>query len=241
MYQRIIVALTATVVVACAPLRSPSLSGAPAYSLLQPQRDSFVVLSRGRAVGFQRTNLERTEDGYRLRDEVRVEGVVSQATEVDFRIDGSVRSVAQSDEARGQQTHVKVTYADDEVRGSATTVTAGRTGRAIASAMPANDVDDNLVAMLIPTLAWSRGAHYTITTAHAESGNAESYALTAIGSQRVTVPSGTYDTYVVELMGDGPRPLLLNVTTTRPHRIVRIVPAGQLIEFVLASSSNGPR
>jgi len=242
MNHRIIVALTTSLVVACAPLRAPSRGTSPAYDLLQPQRDSFVVLSRGRAVGFQRTNLERTPGGYRLHDEVRVEGALSQSTEVEFSAEGSTRSAAQNGNIAAP-VHIKLEYIGDGVRGGVTTPSAGRTARAIDIAMPAETVDDNLVAMLVPTLAWSRDARYTITISHLDS-IAASYWLTVTGLQRVTVPSGSYDTYKVELIGDAPEQVLLFVTVARPHRLVKVVPVGERVEFVLASgaaTANGAR
>ena len=234
MNQRMIVALSATFVSACAPLRTPSRGTAPATYELQPQRDSFVVLSRGRAVGFQRTNLERTANGYRLRDEVRVEGALSQSTELEFRTDGAMPSLTREND--GQPVHIKLEYAGDGARGSATTQSAGRTARAIDIAMPSETVDDNLLATIIPTLAWSRDARYTITMSHFDAANSL-YAVAVTGLERVTVPSGTYDTYKVELTGASSRPVLLNVTTARPHRVVRLAPAGRSVEFVLASTS----
>ena len=242
MNQRMIVALTTTLVSACAPLRPPSGGASPIeYELLQPQRDSFVVVSRGRAVGFQRTNLERTPSGYRLHDEVQVEGDLLQTTELEFTDNSSLRSVTQNGDAGRQPTRITLEYIGDGARGSATTLSAGWTARAIDVAMPAEEVDDNLLTMLVPMLTWSRESRYTINMSRFGLANAASYRLAVVGTQRVTVPSGTYDSYEVELTGDVSQRLLLNVTAARPHRVVRIVPAGQLVEFLLASSRGGTR
>ena len=57
--------------------------------------------------------------------------------------------------------------------------------------------------------------------------------LTVAGTERVTVPAGTFETYRVDQTG-GDAPLTFYVTTAAPHRVVRITFAGQPIEMVLA-------
>jgi len=52
------------------------------------------------------------------------------------------------------------------------------------------------------------------------------------GTQSVTVPAGTFDSYVVEMTG-GQVPLMFYVTTAQPYRVVKSAPVGPPIEIVL--------
>lgn len=235
MTQRMMItatALLAATLAACAAPRTASTGASPSRNdLLEPKRDSFVVLSAGQPVGFQLSSLERTPDGYRLADEVRVGQAVSQLTEVEFTTER--RSVKSEDVPY----RIVMEYAGEGVRGSNATAAESLAVSAIDRSMSAYNVADNLVAAIVPTLSWARGTRYTISMREGRQGRITSYALLATGWERVTVPSGTYDTFRVDVAGGDLRPITLNVTTTRPHRVVRLTPSGQSIEFVLASAA----
>jgi hypothetical protein len=67
----------------------------------------------------------------------------------------------------------------------------------------------------------------------ASDGSVKSYTLSVKSEESVTVPAGTFDTFVTEMTG-GQQPITLYVTKAAPHRVVKFTLAGQPLEIVLA-------
>ena len=81
--------------------------------------------------------------------------------------------------------------------------------------MVAGTIDDNAITTVIPSLAWSRNATFSLPVFASGEGVARTVTLKVTGTQSVTVPAGTFDTYLVEMTG-APLPVNLYVTTAAP-------------------------
>ena len=204
------------------------------YAALTARSDSFVVMVQGNTLGFQRTTIERTEGGFRIVDEVQMGTIMTQRTEVELGLDGALRSTRQTGQVRGQSTSIEITYHDGRAKGSATTPAAGGPATiAIDTTVALGSIDDNLITALLPALDWTPGASFTLPIFLSGKGYEQSVTLTVRGTEKLTVPAGTFEVYRVDLSG-GQAPVAMYVTTDAAHRLVKIAPQGTPLEFVLA-------
>jgi len=201
---------------------------------LAPRVDSFVVMVQGRPLGFQRTTVERTEGGLRVVDDVEIGPIMTQHTEVELSADGSLRSTKQTGTVRGQNTSIDITYHDGRAKGSSTTPSmTGLVTTSIDTTVAAGAIDDNLITALLPAMEWTPTATITLPVFLSGKGYVQSLTLSVRGTEKLTVPAGTFDVYRVELSG-GQAPIAMFVTTDAGHRLVKIAPQGAPLEFVLA-------
>jgi hypothetical protein len=204
------------------------------FSALIPRTDSFVVMVQGNPLGFQRTTVERTETGLRVVDDVQIGPIMTQHTEVELAADGAMRSTKQTGQVRGQSTTIEIAYHDGRAKGSATTPSmTGLVTTPIDTTVTPGAIDDNLLTALLPALEWSPTASITVPVFLSGKGYVQSLTLAVKGTEKVTVPAGTFDVYRVELSG-GQAPVAMYVTTDPEHRLVKIAPRGAPLEFLLA-------
>ena len=204
------------------------------FSAIVPRTDSFVVMVQGNSLGFQRTTIERTEGGLRVVDDVQIGPIMTQHTEVELASDGALRSTKQTGQVRGQNTSIDITYHDGRAKGSATTPSVtGLTTTNIDTTVIAGAIDDNLITALLPALEWSPTASITLPVFLSGKGYVQSLTFAVKGTEKLTVPAGTFDVYRVEISG-GQAPVAMFVTTDASHRLVKIAPKGAPLEFVLA-------
>lgn len=216
---------------ASAAAQSP---GSIDYAALAARTDSFVVMVQWNPLGFQRTTIERTEGGFRVVDDVQIGPIMSQHTEVELGPDGTLRSTRQTGQVRGQSTNIEITYHDGRAKGSATTPSAaGPVTAAIDTTVGAHAVDDNVIMALLPALDWAPSASFLLPVFLSGKGYEQSLTLTVKGTEKLTVPAGTFEVYRVDLSG-GQAPVAMYITTEAPHRLVKIAPQGTPLEFVLA-------
>ena len=227
----------ATVVALLLAASSSSLAQSPSainFASLVARTDSFVVMVQGNPLGFQRTSLERTENGFRVVDDVQIGPIMSQHTEIEFGPDGALRWTKQTGQVRGQNTAIDITYHEGRAKGSATTPSmTGLVTTAIDTAVAQGVIDDNLITALLPAFDWSPTASFVVPVFLSGKGYAQSLTLAAKGAEKMTVPAGTFDVYRIELSG-GQAPVAMFLTTEKPHRLVKIAPIGAPLEFVLA-------
>lgn len=204
------------------------------FAGLTPRTDSFVVMVQGNSLGFQRTTIERTEGGLRVVDDVQIGPIMTQHTEVELGSDGALRSTKQTGQVRGQNTSIDITYHDGRAKGTATTPSVtGLTTTTIDTTVLAGAIDDNLITALLPALEWSPTASITLPVFLSGKGYVQSLTFAVKGTEKLTVPAGTFDVYRVEISG-GQAPVAMFVTTDETHRLVKIAPKGAPLEFVLA-------
>jgi hypothetical protein len=227
------VTLVALLTAASASLGAQS-PGPVNFATLTARTDSFVVMVQGNALGFQRTTIERTENGFRVVDDVQIGPIMSQHTEVEFAADGAMRSTKQTGQVRGQNTSIDIAYHDGRAKGSATTPTMMSVMTiAIDTTVAAGAIDDNLITALLPALDWSPTASFVVPVFLSGKGYVQSLTLAVRATEKLTVPAGTFDVYRIELSG-GQAPVSMFVTTDSAHRLVKIAPQGAPLEFVLA-------
>ena len=226
-------AFTALVITAFGSAGAQSLTPVN-FAALSARTDSFVVMVQGNPLGFQRTMIERTENGFRVVDDVQIGTIMTQHTEVELAGDGTLRSTRQKGQVRGQNTSIDITYYDGRARGSATAPSvAGVVTTTIDTTVASGAIDDNLITALLPSLDWSAGASFTLPVFLSGKGYTQSLSLTVKGMEKITVPAGTFEVYRVDLSG-GQAPVAMYVTVDAPRRLVKIAPMGAPLEFVLA-------
>ncbi len=220
---------------ACAVLAAPLHAQSPINFLaLEARRDSFAVTVQGNVLGFQRTIVERTESGFRITDDVVIGTIMTQRTEIDLAPDGAMRWTQQTGRVRGQDTRIDIMYAGGRAKGTAMTpsATGGQTITFDTTLAPGT-IDDNLITVLLPVFAWSPGATFTVPVFLSGKGEVHPLTLSAKVTESLTVPAGTFEVYRVEILG-GSAPVAMYVTTTAPHRLIKVAPEGAPLEFVLA-------
>ena len=103
---------------------------------------------------------------------------------------------------------------------------------AVDAALPAGAIDDNAVQAIVPALKWSPAAKFTFNIFTASKNAVRPATLAVTGTEKVTVPAGTFDAYRAELTG-GDQPVTMYVTSAAPYRVVKIAVAGTPLEIVL--------
>jgi hypothetical protein len=226
--------LSAFAFAAFQPAAAQTTGHAINFALLTPRADSFVVIAQGNTLGFQRTVIERTETGFRVIDDVQINPIMTQHTEVDLGLDGAMRSTKQTGKVRGQDTHIEIAYQDGRAKGLATLPSlGGALTTTIDTTVVAGAIDDNLITALLPAMDWSPSASFTVPVFLSGKGYVQSLTLTVRGTETMTVPAGTFEVYRIDLSG-GQAPVAMYVTTAAPRRLVKVAPQGAPIEFVLA-------
>lgn len=208
---------------------------------LAERTDSFVVIVQSKEIGFQRTTIERREHGFRVVDDVEIGSIMTQHTEIELAPDGSLQATRQRGRVRGEDARIDISYAGGRATGSATIPSlTGSTTIAIDTAVAPGTVDDNLITALLPLLDWSDDASFTLPVFRSGKGYVDSITFAAKGIETVALAAGMFEAYRVEMSGGLP-PVVMYVTTARPHRLVRIAPQGAPLEFVLATWLQSPR
>lgn len=232
--KHLIKATTAALLLATARPAASQSPGLINFGLLTARTDSFVVMVQGNPLGFQRTTIERTESGFRIVDDVQIGPIMTQHTEVELGLDGGLRSTRQTGQVRGQNATIDITYHDGRAKGSATTPSAsGLVTTAIDTTLGTHAIDDNIITALLPALELTSGASFTLLVFLSGKGHEQSIVLTVRGTEKLTVPAGTFEVFRVDLSG-GQAPVAMYVTTEAPRRLVKIAPQGTPLEFVLA-------
>lgn len=197
--------------------------------------DTFRIMIQGSELGSQVTRLERVEDGFRFTETTTTQQA-EQTTDVRFGPDLAMRTVEQKGVAGGVEMNVTMRYGDGRVTGSARIPgPQGMQDRQIDMEVPANAVDDNVLMALLPSMPLAPNARFSVPVIGATSRDAQPVTLTVTGEESVTVPAGTFDVYAVEMSG-ATQPLTLYVTSSEPHRLVRMAMEGVPVELVLVGS-----
>jgi predicted Zn-dependent peptidase len=200
---------------------------------LVERADSFAVTVQGNNIGFQTSALARTPSGYAYRTAMNLGGMMQMKQETTFGSDLKPQAVKGTGDARGTPLNTDLTYAGGRVKG--TTVNPGPTGIEnvkVDTTVAAGVLIDNMIFALVPTLNWTPNAKFTVSSYDAATNSVRPVTLSVGGTEDVTVPAGTFPAYRVLMSGQS-QPLTLYITTAAPHRVVKMAPAGQPVEFVL--------
>ena len=205
------------------------------FTKLAARRDSFVVSVQGNPAGSSVYALESRAGGWTVRENTSIMGgMMVQTTTLDTDASLAPTLLAQTMTMQGQAMKTDVTFAAGRAKGSATTPTQnGPQSKAIDVAIPAGTIDSDALQGVLPLFRWAADAKFTLNMFSAGKGTVEPITLTVVGSESVTVPAGTFDTWKVEQKG-GEAGATLFISKDAAHRLVKIAPAGQPIELLLA-------
>lgn len=200
---------------------------------LAARRDSFVVRFNGAEAGWMRGVLEKTADGWRYVEDTRLGAFVVQTTTLDLDATGTMKAVKQTGKVQGQDAAIDVSYAGGRAKGTASAPDP-QTGQikriTLDTAIVAGTLDDNSVQALVPAFRWAPGAKWTFNVLSAGQGEIKPWTLAVTGTEQVTVGTRQVEAYKAELSGPS-APLILWVSTAKPHLLLKIAIAGQPLEF----------
>ncbi|MBM3885415.1 MAG: insulinase family protein [Gemmatimonadetes bacterium] len=209
-------------------------AGGPAIdaSKLVPASDSFAVLVQGQVFGYQASTLTRSDDGWTYTERSQLATIIQQTTTATFGADLTMRRVEQSGRLQGQEMGVRITYAGGKASGEGQV--PGAQGmepvRFADVAVPAGVVDENIASVLLPYLAWAPDARHTINVLTSKGAvQPRTYAVT--GEEAVTIAGAPVPAFKVSVSG-GEAPVVMWIEKVASHRVLKIGPVGQPIEFV---------
>lgn len=203
---------------------------------LAARSDSFVVVLQGNPAGWQTAQLVRTPAGFVYRTAMSLAGgMIQQSGETIFGNDLRPVSTKTTGKMQGQDMVTDLSYTNGRVKGTSTSPTAtGLKTSAVDTTVAAGVLDDNMIQAIVPGLAWAPNARFSLGTFDAASATVRQVQLAAgAAPEPVTVPAGTFPAFRVEMTGLQ-QPITLYVTSAAPHRVVKVVPVGAPIEFLLA-------
>ena len=198
----------------------------PLRAFLDPTRvraasDSFVILMRGEAKGWQK--LTSTADGaaWMVGDALAITGMGTQSSSI--RLDARLEQQALRQEGMmmGQPMKIALDWHDGRITGRALTPSNPAGELAIDVAQVPGLVDDNAVTPLLAYVRWREGLEFTFPVLASGKGTVSNFAVKVLDSERVTVPAGDFDTWRVQLTMDRSR-MAANVTKAAPYRVVRM-------------------
>ena len=199
---------------------------------LSPRQDSLAILVQGNQLGALTATLEKTATGFRYVEGTRIGGFLEQNTVVLTDSMFQPLSVKQTGKVQGQETKIDVAFEKGRAKGNATTPgPQGIKAVEVDATFAPESMEENLVQAVLPALPWADGAKWTFNLFATGSGETRLSTLAVTGRETVTVPAGTAECYKAELTG-GPQTAHFWVTTTAPHRLMKLTIVGAPIEMV---------
>ena len=209
-------------------------AGGPAIDAakLVPASDSFTVLVQGQPFGYQASSLVRSDDGWTYTERSQLATIIQQTTTVTFGADLAMRRTEQSGRIQGQEMGVRITYAAGKASGEGQV--PGAQGmepvRFADVAVPAGTIDENLASVFLPYLAWGPDARHTLNVLTSK-GAVQPRTYAVSGEEPVTIAGAAVPAFKVSVSG-GEAPAVIWIEKAAPHRVLKIGPVGQPIEFV---------
>lgn len=216
-----------------APVAAAPLPLDPAR--LVARRDSFVVRIQGNPLGYSVDAAERTGDGWTFRGNATIAGgLVKQTTTLTTDPRLAPRKLTQAGTVQGQAVSADITFANGRASGTATRPSPqGAQPVTVDAPVPVGAVDENGLLAVVAALPWAAGTTHTVNAFSGTHNAVTPRTLTVAGTESVTVPAGTFQTFRVDQTG-GEAPTSYFVTTAAPYRVVRILTQGGQLELVLA-------
>ena len=220
--------------ISMAALSDKGTAAAFDVSKLVPRTDSFVVLVQGNAFGYDKETIEKTATGYRVTGESKLGPIMSYTTEMVMGPKGEMITSKQDGTIQGQAMKVDVAYAGGRARGSATMPSQqGMRSITVDTTVPPGVVDERALTTLLSVLPWAPNAKFGLPLFLSSENALRQATLAVAGTEKVTVPAGTFDTWRVEMTG-GKVPTTFYIEAAAPHRLIRMAPSGQPVELQLA-------
>jgi hypothetical protein len=225
------IALAAVLILTPAATHAQSPASPFDFARLTPQRDSFSVVAQGAPAGWQVLELERAEHGYVFRERTQL-GATSAVMEVHFAGTGTMLRMRASGDVNADSFSLELNYGTDRATGTlAVSRPQGRQEQELDAAVTPQTIDDNALKALLPALPWADGAEWQLDVLVPTAGRTLNMTLRVTETASVTVPAGTFETFVAQLEGAG-QPVHFFVTRAAPHRLVRVSIAA--VDFLLA-------
>ncbi|MDH3458690.1 MAG: insulinase family protein, partial [Gemmatimonadota bacterium] len=207
-------------------------------SQIVSRRDSMQMSAQGMPVGYLVREVTRANGSATYTEDMSIAAFgMTQNLELTLDLEPlEMGMVQQTVEFRGQVAETHLQYGAGRVKGTAQSPEPTGTIKTleIDTTLVEGTVDDNTLTMLIPALPLAEGAAFTVNVFESSEGSAKPYTLTVLGTESVTVPAGTFDTFKVESSG-GAQPFVFYVTRETPRRLVKIEIVGQPVSFELAN------
>ena len=214
---------------------TPKAMGLPLdFSRLTARRDSFAVMVQGQAMGGSVYEVEKVANGWSVRESTNImNGMMVQNT--DLQMDGSLNPVSlkQTGSMQGQKLNTEIAFKGGKATGSSTTPSqTGPKTVAVDATVPAGTLDSDALQAALSLFRWTADAKFTFNSFSPGKGTVSSTTLAVMGSESVTVPAGTFDTWKIEQKSDEGT-VMLYISKDAARRLVKIAPVGQPVEFVL--------
>ena len=182
----------------------------------------MVVRVRGQELGWQTSQLVKTGDGFRVVEQFSLGEFVQQRTEILLARDGTIRWVQRGGTVNGVAVRTSLEYRRGRVRGVSVAPVAGAPLTLETNmAIPAGTIDENAIALYLPTLPWAEGARFSFNVFSGDENAIRPMTLTVLGTATVTLPSTSVEAWEVQLDG-GPATVRYYVTRAEPHRVARM-------------------
>ena len=197
--------------------------------------DTLAILAQGQTVGLQVTQLVRVGDSLVYVERTALGTTLNQRTALVFDTAAQMRRLDQTGTARGQETRIQLAYTAGRVRGDVQV--AGNSGPvrfAVDTTVGPGVLDDNGVQAILPLLPWAGNTRWSFQVFVSGENALRQLTLTAAEITRVAIQGGTVECYRADLEG-GQQRVSFYVTTTLPHRVVRVELANSPVVFVAVS------
>jgi hypothetical protein len=187
----------------------------------------YGIVLNGSAVGTTTSVIARDGQGW-----VATQTMSGMSVEWRFTRDLAPLSLKQSAPAAGMD--VQLSFTPGHVTGPARLPAQMGGDKAIDAAIPAGTVASGMESLAVMSADLAPGRTITLPSFSATSNAVVTVTATVVGSESVTVPAGTFDTWKVEVTG-GDTPYTVWVRKDGPHLAVKQAIAAQPIVLELQS------
>ncbi|MFQ5549714.1 MAG: insulinase family protein [Gemmatimonadales bacterium] len=197
-------------------------------SLLRDMESEYNVMLQGQNAGTMTAGLAIEGETGRAFQNMSLQTpqfALSQNSEVLFdAATARMRSSTTTIEVGPMMAQTTITYDGEHVTG--TVQLPGRPPQDVDTTVVAGTIDDGLLTALVLQLELEEGAAYSIKVFESSEGAPASVTISVTGSEEVTVPGGTFDTWRVEIVGLETGNVL-NISKEDEPRMVRMSVVGQ--------------
>ena len=200
-------------------------------SRLKPMTLRYQVMAGGNAVGTVVATLARQGDAW-MGTQTLQAGPATQRSEVRFGAGLAPISSKQSVAQGGNEFGTELQFANGRVTGKANLPPQMGGEKQIDAEVVRGTISEGMDQYVLAVADLQPGASFTLPVFSARSGSAVNQTFRVTGTESVTVPAGTFQTFKVEASG-GEQASTIYVRQDLPHIVVKQEYAGQPISIVL--------
>lgn len=202
-------------------------------SRLRPMTLTYAIGFQGNPVGTATSSLAKQGDVWVGTQKVQA-GPTSQQSEVRFGDGLAPISSSQTSSQGPVQIASELRFVNGRVSGTAKLPPQMGGEKTIDSEVVQGTILESMDQYVVAVADLQPGMSFTIPVFSAQSGSAVNQTFRVTGTESVTVPAGTFQTYKVEFAG-GPQSGTLYVRQELPHVVVKQEIAGQPVSIELQS------